>query len=57
MFGQSKFRDAWNTQWGPEPVLALIDNAAGDRRAPITLPGGAGALGIGAGARRGAGRI
>lgn len=38
MFGMSTLRETWNTQWGPEPVLAL--HGTRNRAAPITLPGG-----------------
>ncbi len=37
MFGYSTLRETWNTQWGPEPVLALC--GADERSGPITLPG------------------
>lgn len=46
MFGTNTLRETWNTQWGPEPVLAIYDTGA--RKAPITLPG----LGAGEGAAR-----
>jgi|GEM_PF-4631311 len=37
MFGYSTLGETWDTQWGPEPVLAL--HGADERSRPITLPG------------------
>lgn len=37
MTGFSTLRETWNTQWGPQPVLALCGTE--ERKAPITLAG------------------